>query len=198
MSFNPASTLLTNRRNVLAGFAGFAAALPVASVLGQEGSPVPEEPEELLFVQSAETGTAEPVEGEKGRYLLTLGIGSSRTLYFSDRPERLAGVMETGDFLQDYVAQSAEPPNAALAFRSEEDDTGMKVAVLELSDPSFDEGSGSVAYQARILAAGDLAPGDPAQAVDSLPEAFTEATLFIDGYPYRIIKPVNSGIVITR
>jgi hypothetical protein len=70
--------------------------------------------------------------------------------------------------------------------------------VLELSDPSFDEGSGSVAYQARILAAGDLAPGDPAQAVDSLPEAFTEATLFIDGYPYRIIKPVNSGIVITR
>ena len=34
----------------------------IARALGQDGSPVAGAPEELLFVQSAETGTAEPVE----------------------------------------------------------------------------------------------------------------------------------------
>lgn len=181
MSLAPSPAAHPNRRNVLAGLTALAAALPVARVFGQEGSPVAGATEELLFVQVAESGSAEPLSDEPGAYLLILANSSGQTLYFSDRPERLAGIFSTSEFISD-AASAAIRPNAALAFRPGSGDSEAKVAALELSDPTYDATSGLISYKARLLEFGNgaLTADDPVRAVDALPAEYREATLFID------------------
>lgn len=204
MPLDPASVARPSRRNVLAGFAALAAALPASKVLGQEASPVSDAVEELLFVQVAESGTAEPIAGQSGQYALTLANSSGQTLYFSDRPERLAGIFTTSDFISDAVS-AAVRPNAALVFRTGGDDSQMKVAALELSDPAYDATSGLITYVTRLLDFGNgaLTSEDPSTAVDTLPAEFGEATLFIDNFDIFITgfvngKPLHGSIDIGR
>lgn len=200
------TTSATSRRNLLASAAALAgiAPLALASQAGaEEATPAPDE-ETLLFVQVAESGTAEPVEGEAGRYRVSLVNGSGQTLFFSDRPERLAGLLRTSKFMQETDGVAGNP-NAALVLRTDGDDSGTKLAVLELGDASFDPESNVITYEARLLditSERTLAPDDPSQALDSLPATFGRATLFIDPYihPYNSgeTKPVNPDITITH
>jgi hypothetical protein len=150
----------------------------VWSALAHDATPQAGEPAPLLFVQVAESGAAEP-DGDTVR--LALAHGSGQTLYFSDRPERLAGVFDTADFL-DELATVTDPPNAALVFQADRDDPTLWLVALELMSPRAE--SGSIEYLTRIIdptTTGVLTSDDPALVVDSLPPTFTRATLFIDG-----------------
>jgi hypothetical protein len=199
----PEPASLTSRRSALFGAAALLGALPISRALGQDATPAPVE-ETLLFVQVAESGTAEPIEGESGGYHVTLANGSGQTLYFSDRPERLAGIIGTGAFMQETDGMAGQP-NAALAFRPNGDDSETKLVVLELHGATFDPESLVLTYEARFLdiaSESTLALDDLSQALDSLPANFGQATLFIDPYvrPYHSgsLKPVSPDIVITH
>lgn len=113
----------------------------------------------LLFVQAAHG-----VSFTGGQ--LTLRGVSPTTLFFSDRPKRIAGHVLTGRFLADWGkgedSFAHDPPNATLSVLG-----GRAVvdAVLELSRPRLH--GDDLVYDARVLA------GTP-------PERGGPASLFID------------------
>ena len=104
---------------------------------------------EFLFVQTFQSSTLSPKQGEEGRYLLTLQQGGGQTLYFSDRPERIVGMLPTSQFLDGLGFTPANPPNAALVAETEEG--GEEIVVVELFDPQYDAEAQSLTYEVRIL-----------------------------------------------
>ena len=79
---------------------------------------------EYLFVQPFDGGTWAPKPGAEGVYLLTLTGVAANTTYFSDRPERDAGLAPTQQFLDGIGFAPENPPNAALVAQSDRSDAG--------------------------------------------------------------------------
>jgi hypothetical protein len=192
-----------SRRNAVTGSLG-AGALGLASsgkrLAAQDATPAPTAPDAtptateenkpaFLFVQLFDQGTWVTKPDEEGDYLLTLTGAAAQTLYFSDRPERIVGTVDTVQFLEVLGFTPVNPPNAALVVRTPEGE--RDVLVIELFDPVYteditDPGNVTVAYGARVLDAyhGDgLTEWAIEQKDDELPEQFSDASLFIDDCP---------------
>ncbi len=113
---------------------------------------------QLLFVQNALTGSYD------GKRLTLNNVGS--TLFFSDRPERVTGHVQNGEFIShwdkgsDSFAQN--PPNATLSIFGEK---GVNSIVVELTNPKLE--NNNLSYQVKVLQG-------------ELPNKFQEASLFID------------------
>ena len=124
-----------------------ALASPAAAQDTKEAAPAFYPPGSLLFAQSA---AEMRYEGDQ----LTLGGIAPATLYFSDRPNRLAGVLSNQAFVdlwtQGQDSFAADPPNAALALLEESDKPPVAV---ELISVALEEGN--LVYKIRILD-GDL------------------------------------------
>jgi hypothetical protein len=129
-----------SRRQVLAGAAAVAAALGVARrAQAQDASA------DFLFVQTAK-GMAFDVDQNR----LTLNGVSPVTLFFSDRPERVAGNMATEAFVpfwsQGTDSFLSDPPNADLSIV---EDGMLRQTVVVLRDPVL-EGE-DLHYTGQIL-----------------------------------------------
>jgi hypothetical protein len=113
---------------------------------------------ELLFVQNGASGTFD------GKTLTLKGVGP--TLYFSDRPERIAGQLRTSDFVGRWTKGSdnfaANPPNATLSVFGVTEVTSV---VVVLTNPKLDRNT--LSYTVKILEG-------------KLPASFKESSLFID------------------
>lgn len=180
-----------SRRAAIAG--GLASALTLAGASrAQDATPEPAvesaEPT-FLFVQLAESGTWVPSASDPDVYELTLtGVGS-QVAFFSDRPERIVGTVDTDRFLRALGFTPANPPNAAAVVRTPEGE--RDVLVIELFDPvysrEFDaDGGGSVTYRARVLEAyhgENLTSWYDEQDDPALPSRFDQVSLFIDDCP---------------
>jgi hypothetical protein len=98
---------------------------------------------EYLFVQSAQS-----VRLSGG--LLELRDVTSATVYFSDRPERIAGHVPTPSFVQQWgVGEdnfAGNPPNAALSVLGDEK---IEEVVLTLRAPQLK--SGNLSYRVDVL-----------------------------------------------
>lgn len=152
-----------SRRSALAGGTAGLAALALARsrttarqgatpVSGPEGTP-PTGGASLLFVQSFAAALIAPTTGDPSMLTLTLERDAGRTLYFSDRPERIVGIVATATFVQEFGAETAaDPANAAVVSRDENGDEA--IIVVELLNLSYDESTGTATYSARLL-------GDP-------------------------------------
>src|SRR5262249_18994878 len=112
-----------------------------------------------------------------------------QTLFFSDRPDRIVGTVETARFLDALGFTPLNPPNAAVVVRTPEGE--RDVLVVELFDPVFAEAFGAargvqMTYEARILEAyqgGGLDDWVAEQKDALLPETFTDVSLFVDDCP---------------
>ncbi len=150
----------------------------------------------FLFVQSASSGTfaanpgagtptaeGTPTPGGGADYLLTLEGHTGNTVYFSDRPERIFGEAPTQRFLDGLGFSPANPPNAALV--TNDADGNEDILVVELLNPVYDAGVGSVTYGVNILndyeGGLDFVAGRQRDA--DLAPTFGEASLFIDDCP---------------
>jgi len=111
-----ATTPETNRRDFLKTGAAFAG----AALLGEAfrvpfASAADENPQDLKDVQMLFVQNAKDVVMEKGRLTL-IGV-SPTTIFFSDRPKRIAGHMYTEDFVLEWQKGTgkenfhADPPN---------------------------------------------------------------------------------------
>jgi hypothetical protein len=87
---------------------------------------------QLMFVQ-----TSEGIKVDPAAKTLRLVDVNKQTLYFSDRPERIAGHLRMDDYLKEWTAKagkdnfSANPPNAALSvYEPKQDDSTLAVVVL--------------------------------------------------------------------
>ncbi|MFT5729550.1 MAG: hypothetical protein ACI8PB_003721 [Desulforhopalus sp.] len=82
---------------------------------------------ELLFVQNSHDVTL-----EKGK--LTLKKVSPTTIFFTDRPERIAGHMTTKDFVDEWSeggnSFKADPPNAALSVFGKDEIVDIEVTLM--------------------------------------------------------------------
>jgi hypothetical protein len=129
----------------------------------------------LLFVQNAEGVTY-----RDGR--LTLDGVSPTTIFFSDRPERVAGHVTVADFLRSWSegADSFEkdPPNAVLSVLNEAD---VKNVVVELRSPRLE--GGGLSFDAKLIQGEMPGGGGP-------------VTLFIDGILARALPGAGRGAVL--
>jgi pyruvate/2-oxoglutarate dehydrogenase complex dihydrolipoamide acyltransferase (E2) component len=113
---------------------------------------------ELLFVQNATSGSFD------GKTLTLKGVGP--TLFFSDRPERIAGQVGTSDFVGHWTKGAdnfaASPPNATLSIFGTKD---VSSSVVVLTNPKLDRNT--LSYTVKILEG-------------KVPATFNESSLFID------------------
>jgi len=180
---------ISRRQALRQGGAGLAAgALAVGGIsqaAAQEASPVASEETvfpSYLYLQSFQSGSLAKQDGEDGKYTLTLEHGLGQTVYFSDRPERKVGAASTAEFIKGFSFTPTNPPNAALVIEPAPGDTD--IAVIELTNPSYDEATHTATYDVQLLKNYEQAiglsfaeePTDLAQ----LHATFGAAHLFID------------------
>ena len=90
---------------------------------------------QLMFVQSAEDVAVDPATKT-----LRLVKVSQHTLYFSDRPVRIAGHVKMADYLTEWTAKAGkdnfgvDPPNATLSVY-EPGQPENTIAVVEITNP---------------------------------------------------------------
>jgi hypothetical protein len=125
----PAAT----RRQVLAGTVGLGATAMAGTALAQSDTTASAD---FLFVQTAD-GMA--FDADQNR--LTLRDVSQVTLFFSDRPERIAGNMTTEAFVPFWSTGKdsflSDPPNADLSVF---ENGTLRQTVVELHDPVLSDG----------------------------------------------------------
>ena len=168
-------------KKALAAIAFLAMAVLTVScgVLAEETEELqPEKNVTFMFVQTAQSGTLIPVEGEDNLYTLTLMGVAPQTIAFSDRPERVVVQAPMQQFL-DGIFSCNNPPNAALEILESDEDEDL--AVVELLDPVYDAANQTLQYNVSILEMPDLSYAVFNERADqALPETFGPAALFID------------------
>jgi hypothetical protein len=110
---------------------------------------------QMLFVQNAKD-----VVMKEGRLTL-IGV-SPTTIFFSDRPKRIAGHMHTEDFVREWQkgvgteSFHSDPPNAALSVFAENDIVDV---VVKLKNPRL--AGGALVYDIDVLEEDEPIPSGP-------------------------------------
>jgi len=152
-----------------------------------------EKPVTFMFVQSAQSGTLVPVEGEDNLYTLTLMGVAPQTIAFSDRPERVVVQAPMQKFLDGMCFAPDNGPNAALEILEADEEEDL--AVVELFDPVYDAASQTLQYNVSILEEPDLSYAVFNERADkTLPENFGPAALFIDDCSDRFMTCAKSAL----
>lgn len=131
---------ITTRRDFMAAAALVAAIAPGRSALAQGAEQI-----DALFVQSATSMTYAKTSGK----LVLRGV-SPATIVFSDRPKRIAGHMDTREFVpfwsegKDSFAK--DPPNATLSIFT---DKALSQVVVTLRSPAL--AGDTLTYDIRVL-----------------------------------------------
>ena len=135
-------TVITRRSFIAAALA--VPALPLASARAQTAKEQGKQAD-FLFVQ-----TAKSMSFDKSTNKLTLEGISSTTLFFSDRPERIAGNMKTSAFVPFWSTGKdsflSDPPNADISIL-EGDKLRQVVAVLQSPSLKGD----TLTYTVKVL-----------------------------------------------
>jgi hypothetical protein len=171
---------LSRRSAVAAGGAGLAAIALGQSGQAEQATPVTDDELSILFVQVADGGTFVASADDPTLFELTLTGVAPQTVWFSDRPERRSGMVNTADFAIDPVFDPADPPNAAIVTSS---DAGADTLIVELTNPRFDAAAGTVTYDAKPVASyvGEALADHAALQTDAqLAETLGATSLFID------------------
>jgi hypothetical protein len=104
---------------------------------------------QLMFVQSAEDLKVDPATST-----FRLVKVNQQTLYFSDRPVRIAGHVKMADYLQEWTAKAgkdnfgADPPNATLSIY-EPGRPENTLVVVKITNPVVD--GADLIYSYRII-----------------------------------------------
>ena len=110
---------------------------------GSSGAP------QLMFVQSADDLKVDPA-----RSTFRVVKVSQQTLYFSERPQRLAGHLTMADYLKEWTAAAgkdnfgADPPNAALSVY-EPGQANNTLVVVKITNPVVD--GADLVYTFKII-----------------------------------------------
>lgn len=118
------------------------AALAAAAAIAAEAP-------QLMFVQSADD-----LKVDAAKSTLRLVKVNQQTLFFSDRPQRLAGHLKMADYLKEWTAKAgkdnfaADPPNATLSVY-EPGKPENTIVVVTLNNPVVD--GADLVYSYKVL-----------------------------------------------
>jgi len=104
---------------------------------------------QLMFVQSAEDLKVDPAANT-----LRLVKVNQQILYFSDRPQRIAGHLKMADYLKEWTAKAGkdnfgqDPPNATLSVY-EPGKPDSTLVVVEITNPIVD--GADLVYNYKII-----------------------------------------------
>jgi hypothetical protein len=147
---------MLTRHSLVAAAALALIVLGAAAVTAEE-----QETADFLFVQSAKSMSFDPATNK-----LTLENVSPVTVFFTDRPERIAGNMKTARFVPFWSegkdSFKSDPPNADISIL---EDKTLKQTVVELKDPELD--GDNLTYTVRLLKG-------------EMPATGTDVAVFID------------------
>jgi hypothetical protein len=141
-----------------------------------------------MFVQEAARGTL-TATADKTYQLVLSGVSSS-TIYFSDRPQTIAGNVGMGEFVSKFdwggfSADASTPPNAAIVLKLPAD-PAQDTWVVQLTAPEYDPTANTLAYTVKALPLTGVVVNTSAftdfigRADEGLPAEFDEVSLFID------------------
>lgn len=131
---------------------------------------------ELLYVLEGLSGELRK-DGEI--HQLTIQGVDAELIYFSDRPDRIAGEVAISDWLRDFPFGPVAP-NAAVVIENGAPE--QNVIIVSLSKPRYDASTASIQFQVEIIPAsrsGDLLDFNY-DADEILPEYFGKVVIFID------------------
>jgi hypothetical protein len=138
---------------ILALVAALAVVFPGAVLAAPEKAPPSMEKVQMLFVQNAQH-----VELNNNKLILK-GM-SPTTLFFSDRPERIAGHVATAEMMPFWKdgkdSFTADPPNATLSIFGKSEVTDV---VVELRNPVLK--ADELTYDVKVLSGPATAKGGP-------------------------------------
>ena len=138
----------------------------------------------LLYVQTASSGSFEPLPGTN-KYRLLLTDVSPRVVYFSDRPNRIAGQVSTAEFLDKIGFGGPLDPNAAIEISEGTPDSDLVIAAL--SKPVYDAHARTLSYEIDVLETPRKGLAVYSERMDRrLPMRFGAVALFIDDEPCPI------------
>jgi len=136
---------MTSRRTFLAAASALTASLASLKSARVEAAEEPPKQADFLFVQSAKGMTF-----DKSTSKLTLTGVSPVTVFFTDRPERIAGNMKTAAFIPFWSegkdSFKSDPPNADVSVL---EGSTLKQVVVVLQDPVL-EGD-NLTYTVKVL-----------------------------------------------
>jgi hypothetical protein len=118
------------------------------SALAATSAIAAEEPQ-LMFVQ-----VAEDLKADTAKSTLRLVKVNQQTLYFSDRPQRIAGHIKMAEYLQEWTAKAgkdnfkADPPNATLSVY-EPGKPENTIVVVTLTNPVVD--GADLVYNYKVI-----------------------------------------------
>lgn len=135
---------------------------------------------DVLFIQIADKGELTPIPNKPGYFYLKLRGIKEHIQFFTDRPNRTAGIYPTSDFLQKWQQGKGSksfnkmPPNVALSAIEVRLLKNRRVdLILQLSAPIYNTKHHTVTYTARTLKGSN--PDMPTR-------KFKDVALFIDNY----------------
>jgi hypothetical protein len=133
--------------------------LPIAACSGPAVNTSSSETPQMMFVQSAED-----LKVDSAANTLRLVKVNQQTLYFSDRPQRIAGHLKMADYLKEWTAKAGkdnfgqDPPNATLSVY-EPGQSDNTVVAVEITNPVVD--GADLIYRYRIINGTMPASGGP-------------------------------------
>ena len=158
------AVMTPSRRKLLALAAGGGLGL---SLLAGTRAVAEDDKPMFMFVQLASSTVVD--DAAKTIRLVNL---SPQTLYFADRPDRIAGHLKLDKFMAEWTAAagpdnfSADPPNAALSvYEAGKDDSS--VSIIEITNPRV-EGA-DIVYDYKVIHdAGPVSGGETALFIDMI------------------------------
>ena len=152
---------MTTRRAFVASAALTASAFALAKPALAQGPETKPKMADFLFVQ-----TSKGMRFDKNTNKLTLTDVAPTTLFFTDRPERLAGNMKTTAFIPFWSegkdSFKSDPPNADLSILEGKE---LKQVVVELQDPVLN--GNDLDYTVKIISG-------------EMPATASDVSVFID------------------
>jgi hypothetical protein len=126
----------------------------------------------FLFIQGAQSGSVSEVNATTST--LELSDVSDKTIFFSDRPDRIVGSANSTDFIGNWSIGennfAVDPPNAVLIL-DDEVEQRQDFAIIELFNPVYDSEENTLKY--------DITAENATTSID-LPGEFGQSTLVID------------------
>jgi hypothetical protein len=151
----------TSRRRFLRIGAAAGAALLGETLMASRGAAADQDQPDLEQVQLLFVQTAKDIAINKDR--MTMAGINPVTIFFSDRPKRVAGHMSTEDFVLDWQEGTGkesfhtDPPNAALSIFGEDEIVDL---VVILKNPRL--AGGALVYDIGVLEIDGPIPTGPA------------------------------------